>query len=117
MEVKDIMAELDAHPEGTFLQLTGFNGSHVGAVRVTGVSPVWEMHPDTDELFYVLDGEVEFVLLEADDPRTYTAAAGSTFVVPTGIWHKPGAPGGASFMYFTPGTSLHSDQDDPRSGD
>ena len=114
---KHLRAELAAHPEGSFLDIVPFNGSHVGACDITGVSPVWEMHPDTDELFYILEGEFEITLLKNEEAEHFTAPAGSVFVVPRGVWHKPGAPGGAKFLYLTPGTSLHSDADDPRTGE
>ena len=114
MEVKNILAELAASPEGTFLDTVDFNGSSFGACRITGVSPVWEMHPDTDEFFYIIDGEFEITLLEECGPSHHRAPAGSAFVVPKGLWHKPGAPNGARFIYFTPGTSLHSEAEDPR---
>ena len=114
MEVKNVAAELAAHPEGSFLNVVPFNGSHIGACSITGVSPVWEMHPDTDEWFYILEGEFEMTLLTGEIPEQIVAVAGSTFVVPKGIWHKPGAPKEAKFMYLTPGQTLHSDQDDPR---
>ena len=114
MEIKNIYAQLAAQPEGSFLDVVAFNGSHVSACSITGVSPVWEMHPDTDEWFYILEGEFEITLLEGEIPQHVVAEAGSTFVVPKGIWHKPGAPRGSKFMYFTPGQTLHSDQDDPR---
>ncbi len=114
MEVKNIISELASHPEGTFLDVVQMNGRNVGACDITGVSPVWEMHPDTDEFFYILEGEFEITLLRGAEPEHFVAPAGSTFVVPQGIWHKPGAPSGAKFMYYTPGKSLHSEADDPR---
>ena len=114
MDVKHIRDELAANPPGTFLDLVEFNGRSFGACDITGVSPVWEMHPDTDEFFLILDGEFEITLLLADGPESFKAPAGSTFVVPRGIWHKPGAPNGARFVYHTPGQSLHSDAEDPR---
>ena len=114
MKIKDVGSELAANPEGSFLNLVAFNGSHVGACSITGVSPIWEMHPDTDEWFYILDGEFEMTLLDEETPTQVIAEAGSTFVVPKGIWHKPGAPKGSKFMYITPGQTLHSDRDDPR---
>ena len=114
MRVTDVKAALAAHPAGTFLDVAGFNGHNLGACDITGVSPVWEMHPDTDELFFVLEGEFEITVLEEDGARHYKAAAGSTFVVPRGRWHRPGAPNGCKFLYLTPGQSLHSDAEDPR---
>ena len=75
---------------------------------------MWEMHPDTDEFFYIIEGSFEVTLLTDTGPQHHEAAAGSCFVIPQGLWHKPAAPTGAKFMYFTPGTSLHSDAPDPR---
>ena len=72
------------------------------------------MHPDTDELFYVLDGDLRISLLSDTKPENFIAPAGSTFAVPKGIWHKPSAPRGVKFLYLTPGTSLHVESDDPR---
>ncbi|MEM6254319.1 MAG: cupin domain-containing protein [Cyanobacteria bacterium P01_D01_bin.156] len=115
MEPKNVYTELAAHPEGSFLDIVAFNDSNLGACSITGVSPVWEMHPDTDEWFYILEGEFEMTLLEGEEPQHFKAEAGSTFVIPKGIWHKPGAPEGCKFIYFTPGQTLHSDKDDPRS--
>ncbi len=114
MEVIDVYEELAKHPAGSFLNLLKFNDAHIGACDVTGVSPVWEMHPDTDEFFYILEGQFEIVLLDGDAPSKHIVNAGSAFVVPIGIWHKPGAPNGCKFIYFTPGESLHSEAADPR---
>lgn len=114
MDVTDIIALLSKHPDGTFLEFADFNAHSFGTCDITGISPVWEMHPDTDEFFYIMEGQVEITLLENDAPDHYVAPAGSAFVVPRGIWHKPAAPDGAKFFYFTPGQSLHSDSDDPR---
>lgn len=113
MEITDVLKLLSDHPEGTFLDFSPFNETSFGTCSVTGVSPGWEMHPDTDEFFFVLEGKVEITLLE-DSLRHYEAPAGSSFVVPKGIWHKPGAPEGAKFIYFTPGESLYSESEDPR---
>ena len=114
MKVIDVEKELAKHPEGTFLSLLKFNEAHFGACDITGISPVWEMHPDTDEFFYILQGQFEIVLLDGDTPSKHMANPGSTFVVPQGIWHKPGAPKGCKFIHFTPGESLHSEAEDPR---
>ena len=42
MDIKNVMQELSRHPEGTFLDIVGFNGKSFGACTVTGVSPVWD---------------------------------------------------------------------------
>ena len=114
MHIKNIFAELAAHPEGSFLNVGAFHGHNFGTCDITGVSPVWEMHPDTDEFFYIVEGEFEITLLTESETQHHVAPAGSVFVVPKGLWHKPGAPKGAKFIYFTPGQSLHSEAEDPR---
>ena len=113
MEVVNTVKLLKDHPEGSFLNLVQFNASSFGTCQIKGVSPGWEMHPDTDEFFYIIEGTVEITLLQ-DEAKHYVAPAGSSFVVPKGIWHRPGAPTGAKFIYFTPGQSLYSESDDPR---
>ena len=114
METTNVLELLDANPEGSFLEFGPFNGKPFGTCNVTGVSPGWEMHPDTDEFFYVIEGAVEITLLEDNGSNHYVAKAGTSFVVPQGIWHRPGAPEGAKFIHFTPGQSLYSESDDPR---
>ena len=114
MQVVDIQQELAKHAAGSFLNLLPFNQHHIGACDITGVSPVWEMHPDTDEFFYIVEGRFEITLLDGDGPSQHVAMAGSSFVVPQGIWHRPAAPEGCKFIYFTPGQSLHSEASDPR---
>ena len=114
MDIKHVLTELGKHPEFTFLDIIAFNEHKIGALSGTGVSPGWEMHPDTDELFFVLEGEAEFVLIEEEGHKTYHAGPGEIFAVPKGVWHKPGMPNGGKFFYFTPGKSLSSEMEDPR---
>ena len=114
MEITDLKQLLDANANGEFLDVARFNDHQFGTCRITGTSPYWEMHPDTDEFFYVLEGTLELTLLLDSGTELKTVPAGSVAVVPQGIWHRPGAPGGAAFLYLTPGQSLHSEKDDPR---
>lgn len=62
-----------------------------------------EMHPDGDELLYVIDG-VMHVLLELDDgDRTIDVPAGQAIVIPKGTWHR-GLEGEPSrVLNITPG--------------
>jgi len=113
MEITDVHGLLTEHPEGSFLEFSRFNGRPFGACDFTGVASGWEMHPDTDEFFYVVSGCVEITLLEQAGPKHYVAPAGTSFVVPRGIWHRPGAPKGATFIFFTPGQSLYSAGEEP----
>lgn len=113
MEIINIL-ELLAKQPNEFHQFAAFNGHQFGTCDITGNNPGWEMHPDTDEFFYIIEGEAEMTLLYDDGPQHVVAGAGSSFVVPMGIWHKPEAPAGAKFLFFTPGESLTSMAEDPR---
>ena len=114
MKVINVLEVLAQSSKGDFKELLLFNSSAVGAVDILGVSPVWEMHPESDELFYVIEGVLEIKLLTDVGSEFYSASANETVVVPKGFWHKPGAPDGAKFIYLIAGQSLHSDKDDPR---
>lgn len=114
MQVTDLLSLLNSHKEGEFLDVADFNGYTFGTCRTSGTSPYWEMHPETDEFFYVLDGLFEVTLLFDSGTELRKIPAGSVGVVPKGVWHRPAAPDGAAFLYFTPGETLHSEAEDPR---
>jgi hypothetical protein len=59
LNVTDVFGEIAANPEESFLNRCDFSEHNVGACSISGDSPIWTMHPDTDELFYILDGEFE----------------------------------------------------------
>jgi quercetin dioxygenase-like cupin family protein len=57
-------------------------------------------HRKMIEIFYVLDGEVEFAF---DDERV-VATPGTTLNVPPGVWHEVTSAGGAKLLtIFSPG--------------
>jgi mannose-6-phosphate isomerase-like protein (cupin superfamily) len=66
-----------------------YNDNDVMVVKVKDEF-VWHSHPDTDDLFLVLEGELDIELRE----RTVTLHAGDLFVVPRGVEHRPVARNG-----------------------
>ena len=66
---------------------------------------VWHVHEDTDEFFLVLDGQFDIALRTADGEMSVSLGIGDTFVVPSGIEHKPSSPGGSILMFEPAGTS------------
>jgi mannose-6-phosphate isomerase-like protein (cupin superfamily) len=64
--------------------VASYNGNDVCVVRVEGEF-VWHKHDDTDDLFLVLDGELDIELRD----RTVTLGPGDLFVVPKGVEHRP----------------------------
>ncbi|MEB3212566.1 MAG: cupin domain-containing protein [Leptolyngbyaceae bacterium] len=59
---------------------------------------VWHHHPDTDEVFIVLDGEM---MIEFRDGNV-SMKAGDLYVVPKGIEHKPVAASECQVMLIEP---------------
>lgn len=59
---------------------------------------VWHDHPDTDEVFIVLEGELT---IEFRD-RSRTMKSGEMFVVPRGVEHKPVANQECKIMIIEP---------------
>lgn len=59
---------------------------------------VWHSHPDTDELFFVIQGEMRIDLRD----RSVTLKAGELFVVPKGVEHKPFAEQECHIMLAEP---------------
>ena len=47
-----------------------------------------EMHPDGDELLYLLSGSVEVCYEDAGAEHSFPLQPGEACIVPKGIWHK-----------------------------
>ena len=60
------------------------NDYHLKVAKVKGEF-VWHDHPDTDEVFVVLKGQLEIHLRDG----SVTLKEGELFVVPKGVEHKP----------------------------
>ena len=74
-----------------------YNGNDVMVVKVLGEFN-WHSHPDTDDFFMVLDGEIDIEMRD----RTVTLMAGEMFVVPKGVEHRPVAQKEAHLMVIEP---------------
>lgn len=67
-------------------RLTSVNDYDVKVVKLLGEF-VWHEHPDTDELFLVLSGELTIQLRDGD----VVLGEGDVYVVPKGVEHCPRA--------------------------
>lgn len=74
-----------------------YNDNDVMVVKLEGAF-VWHAHPETDDFFLVLSGEVEIELRD----RTVTLTPGELFVVPAGVEHRPVARGEAHVLLVEP---------------
>lgn len=73
------------------------NGQYVKLVKFQG-EYVWHSHQNEDELFLVLDGEMDLCLRD----RTLNLKTGEFFIVPRGIEHKPVAREICGALLFEP---------------
>jgi mannose-6-phosphate isomerase-like protein (cupin superfamily) len=98
-----------ADPEVELLPVE-FDGRHVGilSVETPGVRDEWEMHPDQDELLYLLTGAVDVYLranLERTEERTVHFRQGEACLIPKGMWHRQVvAVSPCKMLFITPET-------------
>jgi mannose-6-phosphate isomerase-like protein (cupin superfamily) len=98
---RDGRASVLESPEGPPLRIDGYT---VGAPRMTRNAPHnGEMHPDGDELLYLISGRVTVVLEEAGGERVVELAAGQAIVVPQGTWHRVVLAEPSHLVHITPG--------------
>jgi len=93
--------------------VAAFNDYDVRVAKL-GDDYIWHAHDDTDELFLCLSGEIHIALREGGAERTVVLPAGSVFVVPRGVEHKPSTPRpGATALLLEPtGTLTVGDRHD-----
>ena len=77
--------------------VAAYNGNDVMVVKVEGEF-VWHSHPETDDFFLVLAGELDIELRD----RTVRLGPGELFVVPAGVEHRPVARGEAHVLLIEP---------------
>lgn len=97
---RDLSATLiPARPDPPF----PVDGVTIGIATMTESAPHGgEMHPDGDEVLYLISGRAR-VLLESDPVEEVTLEAGDGLIVPKGIWHKVEILEPCQIVYITPG--------------
>ncbi len=65
---------------------------------------VWHSHPETDDLFLVLEGELVIDLRD----RSIPLGPGELFVVPRGVEHRPRSGDGASVLLIEPSGTVNT---------
>jgi mannose-6-phosphate isomerase-like protein (cupin superfamily) len=73
------------------------NDYKIAVVKLEGEF-VWHSHPNTDDFFLVLEGELEIELRD----RTVQLRKGDLFVVPRGVEHRPRARAEAHILMIEP---------------
>lgn len=94
-------------------------GMLLGMCKCSEVSPNgnWGSNesPDGEELFYILEGSVEFTLL--GDGVAENVNVGEMFIVPRRTWHRQVCDCWVIAMGATTGRTEHSTAEDPRPGE
>lgn len=84
VNLNDKLAQFSTHWDPHVI--ADYNGNDVMVVKFQGEFPFHD-HPDTDDFFLVLEGEMTMDL----DGQSHTVKAGELFIVPKGITHRPRA--------------------------
>jgi mannose-6-phosphate isomerase-like protein (cupin superfamily) len=80
------------------------DGFSVGAPLLTEDAPhAGEVHPDGDELLYMVSGKITVRLELPEGDRTVDVAAGEALVVPKGTWHLVTLREPGRLVHITPG--------------
>ena len=79
------------------------NDYHFKVVKFQG-DFVWHSHPETDEVFITLEGEM---IIEFRDGKV-KLKAGEMFVVPKGVEHKPFAESECKIMVVEPAGTINT---------
>ena len=80
------------------------DGFTVGAPVMTRNPPhAGEMHPDGDELLFLVSGKLTVILEDAEPPREVELAPGQALIVPRGVWHRVVLGEPSQILAITPG--------------
>jgi len=86
------------------------DGYTVGAPMMTANPPHrGEMHPDGDELLYLISGRIDVIVEEGGTETTVgaehseTLLPGQAFLVPRGAWHRVNVREPSQLVHITPG--------------
>jgi mannose-6-phosphate isomerase-like protein (cupin superfamily) len=79
------------------------NDYHFKLVKISG-DFVWHSHPETDEAFIVLDGEMRIDFRDGQ----VTLQPGEMFVVPRGVEHKPFAAAECAVLLVEPAGTINT---------
>ena len=71
-------------------------------------SAMQEMHPEADELLFLISGAIDLVLQEGAAERTVALGAGQAEIVPRGIWHRLAMREPGKLLFINSRTGMES---------
>ena len=69
---------------------------------------VWHSHPETDELFLVVEGTLVIHVRDGGREQHLTLGPGQLYVVPKGVEHRPVAGGDVSVVLVEPEDTVNT---------
>ena len=104
MEKINLKAKLDKFDDLWSPKIVGeLNSQYVKLVKFKG-EYIWHAHENEDELFLVIDGEMDLHLRD----KTINLKPGEFIIVPKGVEHKPKAVDFCSALLFEPATTRNT---------
>jgi mannose-6-phosphate isomerase-like protein (cupin superfamily) len=97
--VTDIAEELATLAPGVPSRIIGLANQDCLKLSVYEGEGSWHAHPETDEMFLVLEGEL---VLDIHDGATATVGARQVVTVPAGVIHRPRASVRCTILCFKP---------------
>lgn len=83
------------------------NGFQAKLVRLAGEF-VWHCHPNEDELFLVIEGEIAMEYRDAEGAHVERFGEGELLIVPHGLEHRPVASPGTKVLLFEADTVVNT---------
>jgi mannose-6-phosphate isomerase-like protein (cupin superfamily) len=102
LAVIDIAAEMATLAPGKPARIIGVANQDCLKLSVYEGEGSWHAHPETDEMFLVLDGEL---VLDIHDGPTVTVGSRQVVTVPAGVIHRPRAAVQSTILCFKPRVS------------
>ncbi len=108
-ELSEVNVGLDRDGQARLIKCTPgppsrIDGLVIGAPYMTQSAPhAGEMHPDGDEILYLVSGRVDVVLEEDGAERVVEMSPGQGIVVPKGVWHRVVIREPSRLVHITPG--------------
>ena len=83
--------------------ICGLNDYHLKLVKVKG-DFVWHKHDETDELFFVIKGNLKIDLKD----ETISLSDGEMFVIPKGVEHRPHSENVCEVLLMEPAGTVNT---------
>jgi mannose-6-phosphate isomerase-like protein (cupin superfamily) len=78
-------------------------GRLMGAFRVTEDPSHWEVHPEGDEILYLISGSMDVILQQQGREHIVPLRDRGVCIVPRGVWHRQVVHSPSEFAFIAPG--------------